>query len=489
MAERTRSAALGGDVLIYGLGNVVVAALNFGLFAVFARHLAPADYGAMSLIVTVSSAVSMFGMMGMNNAVQRFFFDDPSDAVQRRVWGSGFLGGLGMTVTFAVAATVLAFVFLSRSQPALGGNASLIAFATVLPQTVVVWLQDRARLQFRARYCVLLALGQVSVGGVAGTFFVVHCGGGLAGFFLGTAVGAVITAVFGLLTTPALRPLVYSRCEFLRLLRFGAPFVPAGLAMWASTTVLRWELAHFKDLDAVGVFDVAWKFAAPVWLLNAAVGQAFGPYAFRLRAEDPDYRSKLIQLLHILGGLALTVSCALAVFAQELCALVAPAAYAGAAVPCAVLSFAFYFSSLHQVAALGIAFAEQPRLIAYGWCGAALMGALAGLALVPVAGAAGTAWSLVLVYAGLTLFYVRCTQRLHPLPFQLGPLVIQITVGLASVGVAAFADGHPISGLGVSMKLACLAGLTGAVIAWGGIDVARVRTTVVNFLSTRRVRQ
>src|SRR4051794_34390639 len=107
MAARTPSAALGGDMIIYGAGNVVVATLNFGLFAIYARHLRPEDYGAMSLIVTVCAAVSMLGMMGMNNAVQLFFFDENNETAQRRVWGSGFIGGLALTVAFAAIAAVL----------------------------------------------------------------------------------------------------------------------------------------------------------------------------------------------------------------------------------------------------------------------------------------------------------------------------------------------------------------------------------------------
>ena len=485
MAARTPSAALGGDVIIYGLGSAVVALMNFLFFAVYARVLLPADYGAMSLIVTVCSGVSMLGMMGMNNAVQRFFFDEKSDAAQRRVWGSGFVGGLAFTTTFAALA-VVAFFFIGNRQPALAGPAALVAVATVVPQTVVVWIQDRARLQFRAWSNVALALAQAIVAGGAGVYFVAYLQRGLTGFFAGAAIGAIFTVLLGVVAVRGLRPVIFSRDEFRRLLRFGAPFVPTGVAIWSCSTVLRWELVHFKNLEAAGIFDVAWKLAAPVWMLNAAVGQAFGPYAFRLRAEDPEYRSKLVDLFHLIGALTLCAACALALFAHELCSWIAPAAYAGVALPCAILTLAFYFSALHQVTALGIAFGEKPRLIAIGWSGAAIASFLLAAALAPAFGAAGAAWCVVSVYGGLNVFYAFHSQRLHPLPFRVGPVAVQVTVLLLAVGVAAATDRREVSLSGMAVKLLCYVVLMAGVVAGGGINVPRIRGVVAGLLPFRK---
>ena len=474
---RTKDGGVGGHVIVYGLGNVVVAGLNFWLFAVYARVLQPEDYGAMSVIGTVCTAVSMVGLLGMNNAVQRFFFEEREEPARRRVWSSGFVGSVGLTAALALVTGLV--MTGTKVFSALAGPAAGLALAALVPQAVVIWLQDRARLEFLPWRYAVLAMIQGIAGGVAGLFFVVYCGWGLRGFFAGSLFGAVVASGWALVTARALRPVIFSRSEFARLVRFGAPFVPAGVFIWLSSSVLRWLIVDFKGLAEAGLFEVAWKLAAPVWMFNAAVGQAFGPYAFRLQAEQPEYRARLVEAFHLIGAVTLLAGCTVTLFAREVCAVMAPAAYAQAAIPCGILALGFYFSATQQVTALGIAFAQRPRLIAAGWAGAAGLSYLLAIWLVPRFGAAGAAWSMVVVYGGLSLYYVICSQRLHPLPFRLGPVLLQIGLGLATVGIAWVMEPRPLTLAGIGLKFFWLVLATGGLIGWGGVDVRQVRRLVL----------
>lgn len=471
---------MSAHVIIYGLGSAVVAALNFVLFAIYARHLRPEDYGAMSLIVTVGALTSMVGLMGMNNAVQRFFFDEKEAAGKRRVWGTGFVGGVGLTALLT-ATVALAARFFGGVEPALGGGAALVAFAAVVPQAALTWLQDFARLQFQPWRFAILGVVQAGLAGAVGLTLVVGFNGGLAGFFAGALVAAVITTVIAAVAARGAWPVEFSRDELRRLIRFGAPFVPAGLCIWATSAVLRWELVRARGLDEAGLFEVAMKLSAPVWMLNTAIGQAFGPYAFRLRAELPDYRERLVDIFHLIGIVMMITSCGVALFAREICGWIIPAAYAGAAMPCAVLAMGCYFSALHQVTALGIAFGEKPKLIAVAWGGGALLSFLLSLWLVPAWGATGGAWCMLAVYAGLNAFYLVCSQRLHPLPFRVGPVIVHVAVGLGTLGVVAAVQDAGLTARIVALKLGCWVVAVGLLLGCGGCDLQRVRGMVRNF--------
>ena len=471
---------MSSHVIIYGLGSAAVAALNFVLFAIYARYLRPEDYGAMSLIVTVCSAVSMVGLLGMNNAVQRFFFDAKDDAGKRRIWGTGLVGSLALTGALVLGAGV-AFRWLDRAQPALSGWAALLALVAVLPQLVLTWLQDFSRLQFQPWRFAIIGLVQVLIAGAVGLVFVAGFDLGLSGFFGGALLAALVTVAVAAAGARGAWPLAFSREELTRLVRFGAPFVPAGVFIWASSALLRWQIAHYRGLEEAGLFEVAWKLSAPVWMLNTAIGQAFGPYAFRLRAEVPDYRAKLVDIFHLVGLLTMVASCGVAVFARELCGWVVPAAYAGATLPCAILAMAFYFSALHQVTALGIAFGEQSRLIAVGWGGAALASLLLAFWLVPVLGAAGAALCVLAVYAGLNGFYLFHSQRLHPLPFRAGPILVHVAVGGLTIGLVAYLRERPISATVLAVKLGWCALVAVGLLRWGGSDVGRIRGMLRNF--------
>ncbi len=471
---------MSSHVIIYGLGSAAVAALNFVLFAIYARYLRPEDYGAMSLIVTTCAAVSMFGLLGMNNAVQRFFFDAKDEAGKRRIWSTGLVGSVALTAALVLLAGV-AFRGLDRAQPALAGWAAVLALVAVVPQAILTWLQDFSRLQFQPWRFALIGLVQAVIAGGAGLVFVAGFEYGLAGFFGGALLAAVVTVAVAALGARGAWPLAFSREELTRLVRFGAPFVPAGVFIWASGAVLRWQIAHYRGLEEAGLFEVAWKLSAPVWMLNTAVGQAFGPYAFRLRAEVPDYRKKLVDIFHLVGLVTMVTSCGVAVFARELCGWVVPEAYAGATMPCAILAMAFYFSALHQVTALGIAFGEQSRLIAVGWGAAAFASLLLAFWLVPILGAVGAAFCVLVAYAGLNGFYLFHSQRLHPLPFRVGPILVQVSMGGATIGLVALLRAQPISPAGLAVKLGWCAIVAAVLLRWGGSDIGRIRGMLYSF--------
>jgi O-antigen/teichoic acid export membrane protein len=170
-----------------------------------------------------------------------------------------------------------------------------------------------------------------------------------------------------------------------------------------------------------------------------------------------------------------------AVFARELCGWVVPAEYVGATLPCAILAFAFYLSALHQVTALGIAFGEQSRLIAVGWGGAALGSVLLAFLLVPPLGAIGAAGCVLVVYAGLNGFYLYHSQRLHPLPFRAGPMLVQIALGAGTIALVALWRERPLTPALLAQKLGWCAFAALVLLRWGGADVARLRGMLRNF--------
>jgi O-antigen/teichoic acid export membrane protein len=296
------------------------------------------------------------------------------------------VGSLALTTALVLVAGV-AFRWLDRAQPALAGWAAVLALVAVLPQVTLTWLQDFSRLQFQPWRFALIGLVQATLAGAAGLVFVAGFDFGLPGFFAGALMGAVVTGAVAAVGARGAWPLAFSREELTRLVRFGAPFVPAGVFIWASSAVLRWQIAHYRGLEEAGLFEVAWKLSAPVWMLNAAIGQAFGPYAFRLRAEVPDYRARLVDIFHL----------------------------------------------------------------------------------------------VLAVYAGLNGFYLLHSQRLHPLPFRAGPILVHVAVGGLTIVLVAYLREQPISVPVLAVKLGWCALVALVLLRWGGSDVGRIRGMLRNF--------
>ena len=61
------------------------------------------------------------------------------------------------------------------------------------------------------------------------------------------------------------------------MLRYGLPLIPGLVALWATAYADRLLLANIEDLDAVGLYAIAARFAAPVMLLLIGVRHRLPP--------------------------------------------------------------------------------------------------------------------------------------------------------------------------------------------------------------------
>ncbi len=99
-----------------------------------------------------------------------------------------------------------------------------------------------------------------------------------------------------------------------RMLRFGLPLIPGLVALWATAYADRLLLADIEDLDAVGLYAIAARFAAPIMLLLTAFVTAYHPFLLRCGSTDAagerDLRGRMATLVAValLGaGLPLAV--------------------------------------------------------------------------------------------------------------------------------------------------------------------------------------
>ena len=113
------------------------------------------------------------------------------------------------------------------------------------------------RLRFRAAsYLVSTVLGAV-LSGAVGVAAVLALDYGVEGVLLGIVAGNAAAAVYGAVAVRQDLSRHLSAFELRRMLAFGLPLVPAGLALWGLTFVDRIMLSRLGDLEEVGKYAVA----------------------------------------------------------------------------------------------------------------------------------------------------------------------------------------------------------------------------------------
>jgi len=145
---------------------------------------------------------------------------------------------------------------------------------------------------------VLLAMG-------LNIFLVVHRRLGLAGIFYSNILTSGMIWL-GLL------PLVLKRLDlrlisgkYIRnLVRFGFPFLPAGIFAMILDLSDRWFLEYFTDMETVGLYGVGYKLAAVMLVFVLAFNSAWQPFFLKARREQNTPNIIARVSFFVIGGLA-----------------------------------------------------------------------------------------------------------------------------------------------------------------------------------------
>ena len=62
----TRLKALGGNLVVYGIGDAATQIISFFLLPIYVRYLSPADYGVLALLLTVEVATKVLFRWGID---------------------------------------------------------------------------------------------------------------------------------------------------------------------------------------------------------------------------------------------------------------------------------------------------------------------------------------------------------------------------------------------------------------------------------------
>jgi O-antigen/teichoic acid export membrane protein len=435
--------ALAKQTIVYGISGVALQAIGVLTLPVFARVFTRAEYGKLELATVLSAVTLTVVDAGFASAAQRSFYDYSADqgAARRTVILTAlvFTSGLGLIAALALffAREPIARSFFGHSS-----DSALVAIVAVSIPFVntAAFLRETMRLRFRAWHYVASSLLASVVAAGLGIVAVVVFDLSLRGVFVGAIAGNLLAVLYGALVVREDIGRYFSTSELLTMLRYGAPLVPAAVAMWALVLIDRVMLNALGNLREVGEYAVANRLANVLLLGVTGFALAFGPHIFALYAEDRDLeRAVRVQALrYLVVGLSFA-GLALALFAREIISVAAPAfGRAYEAVGLLVLSIVVF--GISSVVIAGISYARRTDLMAVIAIVGAAVNVGLNFALIPTYGMMGAALANAVAYVVLAVLQFVVAQRLYPTAYEVRKLLITIglATGLGAAGVVRF---------------------------------------------------
>lgn len=430
---------LARDSVIYGGSDFVFKLIAFWTFPLIAAALTPKAFGALELLLTVTALLGMMANCGLNNALQRFYWDAQTELHIRPVFVSSGLATLAFLTLVAAFIGGIAMLLFTRWSDAasslLGWSGLLAALVLMVAGQLVQYLLDVTRLHMAPWHFAGIAMVSRVMTALAGVVAVVWFAGGLDGLLVAQAVVMVLTIPLALYVVRSDLTVRVDMVIVRKLVQFGHPFIYAGLAFWLFSSMDRWMLASMSSIEEVGVYSVANRFASVILFVSMAFGQAWSPIAIKIRTDHPQtYRTLYVNILLALMSVMTLLGGAIALFAPEIVAWLMPVEYHGAGLVLSALALGLILQSTMQVTALGISIETKTYLFArLSWAAAALNLVL-NWVMIPALGALGAAVATSLSYLFLTATYLYYTQKLHPLPLPWAKIFMHVAMWLAVAG-------------------------------------------------------
>ncbi len=469
------------DSAIYGFSDFISKVLAFFIFPVIAAVFSPETYGVLELILTATGFLGLAMQCGLNNAVQRFYWDKEIESSTRpAIVTTGFV----TQFSFGLLALVLGMLALPFVLPMTNEAGWPITWIALVGALVVMvftqWTQyvlDVLRLHFaRFRFVALALSSRLSVL-LASLVSVVWLGYGLDGLLATQALVLTLFLPVGLLMIRKDFNLKSLSLDWSRkLVGFGYPFIFAGLAYWLFGSMDRWMLASMSSVEEVGIYSVSFRFSSIVFFVSVAFGQAWSPLAIKIRTDHPEsYRKIYGQVLLLLLFVMLIVGGGVALFSGETIGLVMPKEYHASAIPLSVLCFGIILQATQQVTAIGISIEKKTFLLArLAWL-TAFVNLAGNYLLVPRYGATGAACATLISYAVLTFSYLFFTQRLHPLQMEWRRLMALLLMGCAVAAVSIYHMSIEINSVILLIKISLA--FTCILIGWRLLPLKRIEAS------------
>ena len=407
---------------IYTAGNILNRSTALISMPVLTRYLAPAEYGILSVVSALVTALSFIYYLGLRGSATRFYYDLNSAIERRNYFSSLFFFLIGAA---ALLTTLLVIFGDTLLAPLLKGEVPFhpymdIAVVTLVFGTFSVLPSVLMRVKEQAALFVTVEFARATGITALSVLFVVVGGLGALGPLLASLTVTACAAVyFVYYLRPYLGP-IFHWAAIGQSLVFGVPTISERLCWWVLNASNRIWLLQYVSLSAAGIYTVSHSMGFALQLVGGAINSAWTPFFYAIARDRTkqearqmfSYTATYYTLAVVFFGLAL------ALFAHEVFRILASDRYlAGLPIVPWVIGAAI-LETLYDIPSRGLYLMKRTQLLPLIMVAAAVVTTVLNALLIPSWGLVGAAVATLTGYATLLAVTLGVSQRIYFVPYQ-----------------------------------------------------------------------
>jgi O-antigen/teichoic acid export membrane protein len=425
-----------GQSMVYGIGLFLKKAIGFFLIPLYTHSFTQAQYGKLAMIYLLSSALTLFFSLGLNDALMKELSKKNSN--EKEIFSRFFYFRLIYVSLFLILLTAhsrwIASFLISP------GDASLISLAIL-----TIWLESLfepamliLRIQNRSKKFVIINTFRFVINIGLNILFVLHFKFGVAGVILGNLGSSTI---FSLILYPEIHKLLTPKSDLSKItifLKYGLPLLPLCIIIWLGLDLIdRWIIKWILDLGKTGIYTLGYQFGAVMGILVHGFRASWTPFFF----QNPDKKQLFADSAITFVRLALILWGILTFFTPEIFQLIVAKKYWGAQTIVPIIAFSYILFGLEEIFTAGFYIKSRTVLLIPIALVPLLINIALNLLLIPYYGIIGAAIATLFSYFLFALFSYIIGNRIFPVEYNIKTILSDLFFGIILLYLTILAGG------------------------------------------------
>jgi O-antigen/teichoic acid export membrane protein len=416
---------LGTDTAIYGISTVVGRFLSFLLVPFYTNVIHPGEYGIVANVYSIIAFLNVVWVYGMESA----FFKYSSTGeigTPRQNFSTPFISLCATSLVFSgVMAVSSSSVGRWMAIPAEHGTIVPYAAGILFLDTLAIVPFASLRMERKPLLFASLKVLNIAVNVGCNLVLLLVFHAGVEGIFLSGIIASGVTLLALVPTIMRQFTRDFSVPLYRALLKFGLPYIPAGLAAIVIQVIDRPIMLLLTNLAVVGVYQANYRLGIFMMLIVSMYDYAWRPF-FLSHASEPGAKDLFARALTycVVGmtGVFLAVSMFIGdvirirIFGRY---IIHPDYWGGLAIVPVVL-LAYMFLGIYNNLVAGVYIEKRTQRLPAITLAGALVNIAANFLLIPVMGMMGGAVATLLAYAVMALVLYVDVQRYYPVRYEWG---------------------------------------------------------------------
>ena len=411
---------------VYGLGSTIGKFLSLFLLPIYASVFTPEDYGSLDFIQTITSIVSIFGMIQVETGLQRYYYEYEDMNDRNRLVSTSFL--FSFILSLFITILILLSVPFINDYYFEGKYAveMVLSILVIIPSNLLAIIFVDFRFRKKTFLFTIINVVMVLVTALSSIYAVKFMNMGIMGIIAcSTITYYIIFIICFFIWYQQEKCLCFSRGLLKQMLSFGLPKFPARLGSISNSYINRFFMIGLLSVQAIGIYAVSLKIASGMQLILSAFQLAWLPHMYELLTRN-NHRIELLKSYKWILLILSYIVFLLALFSKDIVLLLTNEKYVEAAKYAPLLSLYYALYILKEVVDIGVQKTNKTIYTSYIYILSSIINVLLLCLLTPRFGLYGVSCALLFSNAMLFISTMIVSEKLYPIGFPKKPTIFML---------------------------------------------------------------